>query len=45
LSTPQPGVQTKKVDCVSFAAMRRVGAERAFAFDRQFRQQGFVLIP
>jgi predicted nucleic acid-binding protein len=33
------------VDCVSFAAMRRVGAERAFAFDRHFRQQGFVLIP
>lgn len=33
------------VDCVSFEAMRRLGAERAFAFDRHFRQQGFVLIP
>ena len=33
------------VDCVSFAAMRRFGAERAFAFDRHFRQQGFAVIP
>jgi uncharacterized protein len=33
------------VDCVSFEAMRRLGAERAFAFDRHFRQQGFALIP
>jgi predicted nucleic acid-binding protein len=33
------------VDCVSFEAMRRAGVERAFAFDRHFRQQGFALIP
>ncbi|MBI4886586.1 MAG: type II toxin-antitoxin system VapC family toxin [Acidobacteria bacterium] len=33
------------VDCVSFEAMRRLGAERAFAFDRHFRQQGFTTIP
>jgi predicted nucleic acid-binding protein len=33
------------VDCVSFEAMRRLGAERAFAFDRHFRHQGFALIP
>jgi predicted nucleic acid-binding protein len=33
------------VDCVSFEVMRRLGAERAFAFDRHFRQQGFVLLP
>ncbi len=33
------------VDCVSFAAMRRLGIARAFAFDRHFRQQGFALLP
>ena len=33
------------VDCVSFEAIRRLGAERAFAFDRHFRQQGFAVIP
>lgn len=33
------------VDCVSFEAMRRLGAGRAFAFDRHFRQQGFALVP
>ena len=33
------------VDCVSFEAMRRLAAERAFAFDRHFRQQGFAVIP
>lgn len=32
------------VDCVSFEAIRRLGAERVFAFDRHFRQQGFALI-
>jgi len=30
------------VDCVSFACMRRRGMTRAFHFDRQFREQGFV---
>jgi uncharacterized protein len=29
------------VDCVSFAAMRRLNIEYAFAFDRHFREQGF----
>jgi predicted nucleic acid-binding protein len=29
------------VDAVSFVAMRRLGATRAFAFDPDFRQQGF----
>jgi uncharacterized protein len=33
------------VDCVSFEAMRRLGAERAFAFDRHFQQQGFGVVP
>ena len=33
------------VDCVSFEAMRRLGAERAFAFDPHFRRQGFAIIP
>ena len=33
------------VDCVSFEVMRRLGADRAFAFDTHFRQQGFALIP
>jgi predicted nucleic acid-binding protein len=33
------------VDCVSFEVMRRLGTERAFAFDRHFRQQGFGLLP
>jgi predicted nucleic acid-binding protein len=33
------------VDCVSFEVMRRLGSDRAFAFDRHFRQQGFTLIP
>ena len=33
------------VDCVSFETMRRLGADRAFAFDPHFRQQGFAVIP
>jgi predicted nucleic acid-binding protein len=33
------------VDCVSFEAMRTLGLERAFAFDRHFREQGFPLVP
>jgi predicted nucleic acid-binding protein len=33
------------VDCVSFEVMRRLGVDRAFAFDRHFRQQGFALVP
>jgi predicted nucleic acid-binding protein len=32
------------VDCSSFESMRRLGIEKAFAFDDHFRQQGFELI-
>ncbi|MBL8294763.1 MAG: type II toxin-antitoxin system VapC family toxin [Bryobacterales bacterium] len=30
------------VDCVSFAVMRRTGAQAAFAFDQQFLEERFV---
>jgi predicted nucleic acid-binding protein len=33
------------VDCASFAVMRLLAVERAFAFDRHFREQGFTLMP
>ncbi len=33
------------VDCVSFAVMRASGIRRAFAFDRDFREQGFETVP
>jgi len=33
------------VDWVSFELMRREGIRRAFAFDRDFRAQGFETIP
>jgi predicted nucleic acid-binding protein len=33
------------VDCVSFVAMRRRGASRAFTLDRDFRDQGFETVP
>lgn len=33
------------VDCTSFAAMRRLGIQTAFAFDRHFQEQGFVCVP
>jgi uncharacterized protein len=32
------------VDCSSFETMRRLGIEKAFAFDNHFRQQGFELV-
>jgi uncharacterized protein len=32
------------VDCVSFEVMRTLGIKTAFAFDRHFKEQGFVLI-
>jgi predicted nucleic acid-binding protein len=32
------------VDCVSFAIMRRLGMPEAFAFDRDFAEQGFRLL-
>jgi predicted nucleic acid-binding protein len=33
------------VDCVSFAAMRRLGVSRAFTLDDHFREQGFECLP
>jgi predicted nucleic acid-binding protein len=33
------------VDVVSFEVMRRLRIERAFAFDRDFAEQGFELVP
>jgi predicted nucleic acid-binding protein len=33
------------VDCSSFVVMRRLGIERAFAFDGHFSDQGFELPP
>lgn len=32
------------VDCASFEAMRKLGSTRAFAYDRHFTEQGFLLI-
>ena len=32
------------VDCSSFEVMRRLGLERAFAFDRHFAEAGFQLL-
>lgn len=32
------------VDCVSFEAMRTTGLQVAFAFDRHFAEQGFILL-
>lgn len=31
------------VDCTSFVVMRRLGVERAFAFDADFLREGFTL--
>jgi predicted nucleic acid-binding protein len=33
------------VDCVSFAAMRRLGLRRAFTLDPHFSEQGFECLP
>ena len=33
------------VDCASFQLMRRLGANKAFAFDRHFAEQGFEVLP
>jgi len=33
------------VDCASFETMRRLGLSSAFAFDRNFEEQGFEIIP
>jgi len=32
------------VDCVSFEIIRKSGIDRAFAYDRHFEEQGFVLL-
>lgn len=32
-------------DCTSFAVMDRARIDRAFTFDRPFRQYGFVTLP
>jgi predicted nucleic acid-binding protein len=32
------------VDCVSFETMRTIGLHVAFAFDRHFAEQGFILL-
>jgi predicted nucleic acid-binding protein len=32
-------------DCVSFALMRRHALQRAFAFDRHFRDVGYTVVP
>jgi len=32
-------------DCTSFAIMRQLGLLNAFAFDRNFEQAGFVMLP
>ncbi len=36
--------QLSLVDCVSFAAMRQIGLNQAFAFDKHFAEQGFSLL-
>jgi predicted nucleic acid-binding protein len=38
------GRRLSLVDCVSFEAMRSLGIQAAFAFDRHFSRQGSVLI-
>ena len=37
--------QLSLVDCVSFATMRELGLDAAFAFDRDFADQGFRTLP
>jgi predicted nucleic acid-binding protein len=36
--------QLSLVDCVSFEVMRSLGLTTAFAFDRHFGEQGFLLV-
>jgi predicted nucleic acid-binding protein len=33
------------VDCTSFLVMRRLGLKTAFAFDRDYTEQGFETLP
>jgi predicted nucleic acid-binding protein len=37
--------QLSLVDCASFTAMRRLGLDTVFAFDRHFAEQGFICLP
>jgi len=37
--------QLSHVDCSSFETMRRLKIEKAFTFDKHFREQGFDVIP
>ena len=37
--------QLSLVDCVSFATMRELHLDAAFAFDRNFADQGFRTLP
>ena len=37
--------QVSFVDCVSFQLMRDSELDRAFAFDRDFKTEGFALAP
>lgn len=39
------GRRVSLVDWVSFELMRRQRVQRAFAFDRDFADQGFALVP
>ncbi|MBI2891659.1 MAG: PIN domain-containing protein [Nitrospirae bacterium] len=39
------GAGVSLVDCHSFVAMERMGLRVAFAFDRDFRDAGFVMLP
>ncbi len=32
------------VDCISFVVLRRLGLQKAFAFDHHFEEQGFRLV-
>ena len=33
------------VDCISFEVMRRLGIKSVFAFDKHFKEQGFICLP
>ncbi|MCK4552527.1 MAG: PIN domain-containing protein [Tenericutes bacterium] len=33
------------VDCISFETMRQLGIKSVFAFDKHFKEQGFICIP
>lgn len=33
------------VDCISFEVMRQLGVQSVFAFDKHFKEQGFICLP